>query len=133
MKNNETFNTMNMMNETPSIAQMKYDFFRSFDIVRDVISHEEFWSVLFLLSAYKDNVAFKYLNIQSNLLTNSSNQDKELIEKYNQVFEVVEPIINRIGEQRLVRLIEVFHSFDAAFLNDNFSQLFEVSRPINGF
>ena len=117
---------MNMMNETSTLKQMKNDFFKSFDIVRDVISHEEYWSVLFLLSAYKDNVVFKYLNIQSNLLINSSNQDKDLIKKYDQLFEVVEPIINRIGEQRLYRLIEVFHSFDTAFLNDNFSQLFEV-------
>lgn len=102
-----------------------------FDIVRsENISSEDYHVVLFLLSAYKDNlISIDLINenhqIKKRLLERLRNSNNELSNQYTPIFLCFEPSIQKLSENGLRNLFSVLTEINKQVLTENFPDIFD--------
>ncbi len=103
-----------------------------FNILRNEnISSDDYDVLLFLMSAFKDNVISIELGnandiLKENLIEQFSNSKNELSNKYASIFPYFELSFNRLSIDGVNKLVNVFSQIDKQVLNDNFSEIFDI-------
>ena len=102
-----------------------------FDILKsETISPDDYFVVLFLLSAYKDgfltiDVISERVNLKQTLSENLNNIDNVLTTQYLTIFQSFEPILIRLSETGLNRIIQTFIALDKKVLSENYQNIFD--------
>ncbi len=102
-----------------------------FDILRsENISSDNYDVLLFLLSAFKDNVVFPELvnghqSFKEILIERLRHSNNELSPQYALILQSFEPSIQRLSENGLRHIFSALAEIDKQFLIDNFSYIFD--------
>ena len=94
------------------------------------ISSDDYHVLLYLISAYKDNLfSIELVNDNSQTkerlieqLRNSNNDSKS---QYYKIFQIFEPTIQRLSENAIKHFFTVFGYLNKQVLIDNFSDIFD--------
>jgi type I restriction enzyme M protein len=113
------------------LEAVKSKIWMMFDILRsENISSEDYHVVLFLLSAYKDNlISIDLVNenqhLKDKLIEQLRNSNNEFYEQYAPILESFEPSIQRLSEKGLKNLFSVLVEIDKRVLTENFPDVFD--------
>ncbi len=95
------------------------------------ISSDDYHVLLYLISAYKDNLfSIELVNDNSQtkerLIEQLRNSNNDLKSQYNKIFQIFEPTIQRLSENTIKHFFTVFGYLNKQFLIENFADIFEV-------
>lgn len=113
------------------LEAVKSKIWMMFDILRsENISSDDYHVVLFLLSAYKDNlISIDLINenhhIKERLIERLRNSNNELSNQYAPIFHGFEPSIQRLSENGLRNLFSVLAEINKQVLTENFPEVFD--------
>jgi len=102
-----------------------------FDILRsENISSDDYHVVLFLLSAYKDNlISIDLVNenqhLKEKLIEQLRNSNNEFYEQYAPILQSFEPSIQRLSENGLKHFFSVLIEINKQVLTENFPDVFD--------
>ena len=104
---------------------MMFDFLRS-----ENISSDDYHVVLFLLSAYKDNlISIDLINenqhLKEKLIERLRNSNNEFYVQYAPILQSFEPSIQRLSENGLKHFFSVLIEINKQVLTENFSDVFD--------
>lgn len=117
--------------EIMPLEAVKSKIWMMFDILRsENISSDDYHVVLFLLSAYKDNlVTIDIVNdnhhIKERLNERLRNSNYEYYEQYAPIIQSFEPSIQRLSENGIRHLFSVLIQIDKQVLSENFPDVFD--------
>jgi type I restriction enzyme M protein len=113
------------------LEAVKSKIWMMFDILRsENISSDDYHLVLFLLSAYKDNLfSLDLVNenhqIKERLIERLRNPENELHRHYAPILESFEPSIQRLSEEGLKNLLSVLVEINERVLTENYRDIFD--------
>ena len=116
---------------TELVEALKTKIWSMIDILRDEnLSSEEFHVILFLLSAYKDGFLEPgVFNINPNLIGSITNKkrdsESQLANQYASISPIFEPVVKRISDLGIRRVINVLNELNRDLLCEYFTQVFE--------
>ncbi len=117
--------------EIMPLEAVKSKIWMMFDILRsENISSDDYHVVLFLLSAYKDNlVTIEIVNdnhhIKERLIERLRNSNYEYYEQYAHIIKSFEPSIQRLSENGIRHLFNVLVEINKQVLTENFPDVFD--------
>lgn len=117
--------------EIMPLEAVKSKIWMMFDILRsENISSDDYHVVLFLLSAYKDNlVTIDIVNdnhhLKERLNERLRNSNYEYYEQYAPIIQSFEPSIQRLSENGIRHLFSVLVEIDKQVLTENFPDVFD--------
>ncbi|WP_159745284.1 HsdM family class I SAM-dependent methyltransferase, partial [Chryseobacterium sp. 8AT] len=94
------------------------------DVLRNVVSVEDYHVILFLLSLYKDGRLTSRLN-HNNYISQSLSDSIRFDDKYSDLTEVYSPIIKYLPNERLYEILRYFEDIDLFYLQRNFAAIFD--------
>ncbi len=118
--------------EIMPLEAVKSKIWMMFDILRsENISSDEYHVVLFLLSAYKDNlisidIVIENHHLKERLIGQLRNTNNELYEQYAPIIQNFEPSIQKLSENGLKHLFSVLVEINTQFLIENFPDIFDA-------
>ncbi len=118
--------------EIMPLEAVKSKIWMMFDILRsENISSDEYHVVLFLLSAYKDNlisidIVIENHHLKESLIGQLRNTNNELYEQYAPIIQNFEPSIQKLSENGLKHLFSVLVEINTQFLIENFPDIFDA-------
>lgn len=113
------------------IEVVKAKIWSMFDILKgENISSEEYYVILFILSAYKDGLfSADYLlektNLNDRLIKKLFSSDNELAEQYISIAQTFKPIILRLSDKGLVSIIQVLREINKKILSEEYPDIFD--------
>jgi len=119
------------LEEIVPLEAMKSKIWLMFDILRsENISSDDYHLVLFLLSAYKDNILSIDLidenrHLKESLIERLRKTNSELDHQYVTIFHSFEPSIQKLSDYGLRNLFSVFAQINKPYLIDNFPDVFD--------
>lgn len=117
--------------EIMPIEGVKSKIWMMFDILRsENISSDDYHLVLFLLSAYKDNVisielANENHHLKERLIERLRNSNYEYYEQYAPIIQSFEPSIQRLSVHGIRHLFSVLAEINKQVLSENFPDVFD--------
>ena len=114
-----------------SLETVKSKIWKMFDILRsENISSDDYHVLLFLLSAFKDNLISIDLinhnqNLREQLIKQLRNSNKELSNEYALITQSYEPTIKRLSENGLRHLFDALSEINKQNLFENFRDVFD--------
>lgn len=117
--------------EIMPLEAVKSKIWMMFDILRsENISSDDYHVVLFLLSAYKDNlISIDLINenqhLKERLIERMRNSNNEFYEQYAPIIQSFEPSIQRLSENGLKHLFSVLIEINKQVLTENFPDVFD--------
>lgn len=121
-----------MKNKILPAEALKSKIFSMFEILRsERVASEEYYVLLFLLSAYKDrlfnnNILNEKSKVNQRLVRCLNNSKSELTIRYSKIIETYEPIVMRISEDGTRHIISIFSQLNLAILHENFADIFDA-------
>jgi type I restriction enzyme M protein len=118
--------------EIMPLEAVKSKIWMMFDILRsENISSDEYHVVLFLLSAFKDNlisidIVIENHHLKEKLIGQLRNTNNELYEQYAPIIQSFEPSIQKLSENGLKHLFSVLVEINTQFLIENFPVIFDA-------
>jgi type I restriction enzyme M protein len=113
------------------LEAVKSKIWMMFDILRsENISSDDYHVVLFLLSAYKDNlISIDLVNenqhLKEKLIEQLRNSNNEFYEQYAPILQSFEPSIQRLSENGLKHFFSVLIEINKQVLTENFPDVFD--------
>ena len=122
-----------MMKEIKPLEAVKSKIWMMFDTLRveqSITSDFDYHLVLFLLSAYKDNlISIDLLNenqrLKERLIEQLRNSNNEFYEQYAPIIQSFEPSIQKLSENGLKHLFSVLIEINKQVLTENFPNIFD--------
>jgi type I restriction enzyme M protein len=117
--------------EIMPLEAVKSKIWMMFDILRsENISSDDYHVVLFLLSAYKDNlISIDLVNenqhLKEKLIEQLRNSNNEFYEQYAPILQSFEPSIQRLSENGLKHFFSVLIEINKQVLTENFPDVFD--------
>ncbi len=117
--------------EIMPLEAVKSKIWMMFDILRsENISSDDYHVVLFLLSAYKDNlvtidIVNDYHHLKERLNERLRNSNYEYYEQYAPIIQSFEPSIQRLSENGIRHLFSVLVEINKQVLTENFPDVFD--------
>lgn len=111
---------------------LKTKIFSMFEILRNErVASEEYYVLLFLLSAYKDrlfnnDILSENSNLNKSLVRCLNNSKSELTFQYNKIIAVYEPIVMRLSENGTRYLISALGQLNLEILDEHFADIFDT-------
>lgn len=113
------------------LEAVKSTIWRMFDVLRsENISSDDYHVVLFILSAYKDNlISSRFVDenyhVKENLIEQLHNFSNELSNQYGSIISSFEPSLQRLSENGIRHLLKMLLTIDQQILTKNFQDVFE--------
>jgi len=102
----------------------------SFDVIRGSLNATDFYVVLFLLSLQKDRILDNIIlpapyDVKSEIKRCISNTKHNKSLNYSTIAEYFTPVLNKIPDDSIRRLIQIYESLNQEVLKQNFSEIFD--------
>ncbi len=113
------------------LEAVKSKIWMMFDILRsENISSDDYHVVLFLLSAYKDNLisidlVIENQHLKEKLIEQLHNSNNEFYEQYAPILQSFEPSIQRLSKNGIKHLVSVLVKIRKQVLTENFPDVFD--------
>ena len=113
------------------VEALKSKIWSMFDILRsERITSDDYNVLLFLLSAYKDGlfnieILNENGNLKERLVHCLHNSESEVAHQYKVLFDCFEPIVVRLSDDGIRRIISIFNELNSEMLNEQFPDIFD--------
>jgi type I restriction enzyme M protein len=113
------------------VEAVKQQIWAIFDILRsELITSEEYYVVLFLLSLYKDGIIPKDIlsnqfDVHDNLIRIIRDTNEKGTHQYLPIYQSFESALKRISSKGLTAIIQVVSNVDKKVLTENFPDIFD--------
>jgi len=120
----------NNLDKLSAIEEINTKIWSVFEVLRiEPIVPDDYYVILLLLSAQKDDLlAIDFLSDKKDpkpVIIEKINNDNKLFAEYKPILEVFKPILKRISDQALVKIITILGSLNQKILAKNFPDIFD--------